>query len=373
MQTKIGTPPREVLLLVDTASELTWVQGTSCTNCSPTKVPPFNPGLSSSFISEPCTSSVCLGRSKLGFQSACNRSTGSCSFQVAYLDGSEAYGVIAREIFSLQSWDGAASTLGDVIFGCASKDLQRPVDFSSGTLGLNRGSFSFPAQIGSRSKSGLSDRFSYCFPNRAEHLNSSGVIIFGDSGIPAHHFQYLSLEQEPPIASIVDFYYVGLQGISVGGELLHIPRSAFKIDRLGNGGTYFDSGTTVSFLVEPAHTALVEAFGRRVLHLNRTSGSDFTKELCYDVAAGDARLPTAPLVTLHFKNNVDMELREASVWVPLARTPQVVTICLAFVNAGAVAQGGVNVIGNYQQQDYLIEHDLERSRIGFAPANCVMD
>jgi hypothetical protein len=37
------------------------------------------------------------------------------------------------------------------------------------------------------------------------------------------------------------------------------------------------------------------------------------------------------------------------------------------------AGDNINIIGNYAQQNFLIEYDLVKSRVGFLPASCTFE
>lgn len=53
-------------------------------------------------------------------------------------------------------------------------------------------------------------------------------------------------------------YNVVLQSISVGGTDLNIPPSVFDVNNNnGEGGTIFDSGTTMALLVDTAYDAFL--------------------------------------------------------------------------------------------------------------------
>lgn len=54
------------------------------------------------------------------------------------------------------------------------------------------------------------------------------------------------------------YYYVGVESISVGDQLVSIPASAFQINVKGTGGVYLHSGTTITHLQLAAFTAILE-------------------------------------------------------------------------------------------------------------------
>lgn len=62
----VGTPRRDMYLVVDTGSDITWLQCAPCTNCYKQKDALFNPSSSSSFKVLDCSSSLCLNLDVMG-------------------------------------------------------------------------------------------------------------------------------------------------------------------------------------------------------------------------------------------------------------------------------------------------------------------
>jgi hypothetical protein len=71
-----------------------------------------------------------------------------------------------------------------------------------------------------------------------------------------------------PTSSPADtLYYVKLKGVLVGGELLKISSDTWDVGKDGSGGTIIDSGTTLSYFVEPAYQVIRQAFVDRMSRL----------------------------------------------------------------------------------------------------------
>jgi hypothetical protein len=88
-------------------------------------------------------------------------------------------------------------------------------------------------------------------------------------------------------------------------------------------------------------------------------GSFYGLEFCFSTAGvGD---PAYPSMVLHF-DGADFALAPENVFVALDTAG---TTCFAMA-----ASNGFSILGNIQQQNHLIVHDLVNKRIGFKSANC---
>lgn len=59
MSLTLGTPPQKFQVIVDTGSDLNWVQCTPCKLCYQQPGPKFDPSKSSSYKTAPCTDRLC--------------------------------------------------------------------------------------------------------------------------------------------------------------------------------------------------------------------------------------------------------------------------------------------------------------------------
>lgn len=354
----VGSPPQNRYFVLDTGSELLWTQCLPCIECSHINNP-FRPERSSSYQRVPCNSSLCVH--SLGFSRfPCgNVSASPCVFELQYGDGSADIGYLSVDDFHF------GKLAIPFVFGCAVVDIEVVPLPSSGVIGLNAGPFSLPSQLVG---SGYAKKFAYCLPDRIYNLNSSGLIRFGDSTFPTK-LSYTPLV--PPFAPLGQlYYYVGLQGISVGNQLLKIPSSSFAPNSLGQGGTLLDSGTAITRLTEPVYRALVNALIKATGHLHPFSLNDTATDVCYNISVTATRLPEVPSITFHFLDKVDLELEADSILYPVAFDEKNLIVCAAFASTALTLVDSFNIIGNYQQQNYWIEYDLTAGRVGFAKANC---
>uniref|UniRef100_A0A0V0HC42 Putative ovule protein n=1 Tax=Solanum chacoense TaxID=4108 RepID=A0A0V0HC42_SOLCH len=132
---------------------------------------------------------------------------------------------------------------------------------AAGLLGLGRGPLSFASQL----QSLYGHSFSYCLVNRNSNSSVSSKLIFGEDKELLKHpnlnFTSLVGEKENPAET---FYYVQIKSITVGDEVLKIPEETWNLSPQGVGGTIIDSGTTLSYFVEPAYEIIKEAFVNKV-------------------------------------------------------------------------------------------------------------
>ena len=84
----IGSPAIYQYMVIDSGSDIVWIQCEPCDQCYNQTDPIFNPATSASFIGVACSSSVC---NQLDDDVACRK--GRCGYQVAYGDGSYTKGM----------------------------------------------------------------------------------------------------------------------------------------------------------------------------------------------------------------------------------------------------------------------------------------
>eukprot|EP00252_Welwitschia_mirabilis_P011506 TRINITY_DN2576_c0_g1_i1.p2 TRINITY_DN2576_c0_g1~~TRINITY_DN2576_c0_g1_i1.p2 ORF type:complete len:226 (-),score=22.13 TRINITY_DN2576_c0_g1_i1:232-909(-) len=77
-QIGVGVPPRMQLMVLDTGSDVNWIQCKPCSDCYQQRNPIFDPSLSSSYASVSCGDSLCQRLDVSG----CSMN-GSCMYQVS--------------------------------------------------------------------------------------------------------------------------------------------------------------------------------------------------------------------------------------------------------------------------------------------------
>lgn len=336
----VGTPARYSYMVVDTGSDVVWIQCAPCRKCYTQSDPVFDPTKSSTFSGVACGSPLCKRLDSPG----CNLRK-SCMYQVSYGDGSFTVGEFSTETMTFRR-----SRVKNIALGCG-HDNEGLFVGAAGLLGLGRGRLSFPSQAGPR----FGSAFSYCLVDRSASSKPSSI-IFGSSAISRKAI-FTPLISNPKLDT---FYYIGLTGVSVGGALVRgVSASLFKIDAAGNGGVIIDSGTSVTRLTRPAYIAVRDAFRVGARNLKRAPSFSLF-DTCFDLSGvSEVKVPT---VLFHFKG-ANVGLPASNYLIPVDSKG---TFCFAF----AGTSNGLSIIGNIQQQGFRVVYDLARSRVGFAKDGC---
>lgn len=330
----IGKPPSPAYVVLDTGSDVSWVQCAPCADCYQQAEPIFEPTSSDSFSPLSCENQRC--KSLDVFE--CRNDT--CLYEVSYGDGSYTVGDFVTETITI---GGVAAK--DIAIGCGHTNEGLFIG-ASGLLGLGGGPLSFPSQLNATS-------FSYCLVDRDS--DSASTLEFNS---PLHPNAVTApLRRNPELDT---FYYIGLAGLSVGGELLPIPESAFQIDDSGNGGIIIDSGTAVTRLQTDTYNALRDAFVKGTKDLTSTQGAALF-DVCYDLSS--KKSVEVPTVSFHFADGKVLPLPAKNYLIPIDSEG---TFCFAF----APTPSSMSIIGNVQQQGTRVGFDIANSVVGFFPNQC---
>lgn len=342
MQFSVGTPPQKFVTIVDTGSDLCWVQCSPCTHCYQQPDAVFNPLLSRTYSRASCTDPLCTA-----LPSPTCSATNTCTYSYAYGDSSSTRGDLAYDTVTLNS---AVSHIG---IGCG-HNQQGTFSGADGLVGLGRGSLSLPSQL----SPAVAKIFSYCLVEQtSSNAAASSPITFGNAAenSAATYTPLLTNGQNP------SFYYVGVSGISVGSTRVSIPTSAFAFQSSGDGGVILDSGTTLTYWRTAAFDPILAAFRRQIAY-PETSAAPYGLSLCYDISGVDPSTLTFPGMVVHL-TNFDFAIPMTNLFVSVDNSGQ--TVCLAM---GPSDQ--FSIIGNIQQQNNLIVYDVVNLRIGFQAVDC---
>lgn len=332
----IGSPAKSFSMVLDTGSDITWLQCDPCSKCYDQTDPRFDPKTSSTYKSLSCDSQQCSALEK----PSCK--INQCQYQVGYGDGSFTSGDFATETLSF----GKSENVKNIAIGCG-RNNQGLFTGAAGLLGLGGGSLSFPSQIKATS-------FSYCLVHRDS--TGSSTLDF-NSGLTAGSVT-APLLRSPRIRT---FYYVGITGMSVGGKSLSIPESTFQLDAGGNGGIIVDCGTTITRLQTEAYNSLRDSFVEQTQHLRRVASGVDLFDTCYDLSG--ASTVQVPTVSFQFSGGKEWSLPANNYMIPIDSKG---TFCLAF----APTSSSLSILGNVQQQGTRISFDLAKDVVGFANAKC---
>ncbi|KAI3462184.1 hypothetical protein Pfo_018847 [Paulownia fortunei] len=351
----IGTPPQTQQMVLDTGSQLSWIQ---CHRKSPQKPPPttsFDPSLSSSFSVLPCNHPLCKPRiPDFTLPTTCDQNR-LCHYSYFYADGTLAEGNLVREKFT---FSGSRST-PPLILGCATDSGE-----AEGILGMNLGRLSFISQA-------KVPRFSYCVPVRQgsdKIYNPTGTFYLGQNP-NSRTFRYINLLTFPRSQRMPNFdplaYTVGLVGIKIGGKKLNISEAVFRPDAGGSGQTMIDSGTQYTFLVDAAYAKVREEVVRLAgpkLKKGYVYGGSL--DMCFDGNPNEIGRMIGDMV-FEFENGVEILINKERNLDDVGGGVH----CFAIGRSESLGVTS-NIIGNFHQQNLWVEFDMTNRRVGFGVADC---
>ncbi|KAL2897560.1 hypothetical protein RDABS01_039343 [Bienertia sinuspersici] len=342
----LGTPKKDLTLIFDTGSDFTWTQCAPCKkSCYKQKEPVFDPSRSSTYSNISCTSKLCSEvRSATSAKPGCSSTT--CIYGIQYGDSSFSVGFFAKDTLSL----GSSDTVPDFYFGCGENN-QGLFGGSAGLLGLGRNQLSVMSQCASK----YGQYFSYCLPSKS---TSTGHLSFGKQSMQ-HSKMSRSMTFTPLLSSSSgpSFYFIDLQGMSVGGHKLSIPATTFS-----QGGTLIDSGTVITRLPPDAYTELQAAFSRAMSDYPKAPALSIL-DTCFDFSKHTS--VTVPKIGLVFSGKAEIVLPPSGIFY----VKDLSQVCLAF--AGNTDSGDVGILGNIQQLTFDVVYDVAGGKLGFGPGGCL--
>ncbi|XP_060214884.1 protein ASPARTIC PROTEASE IN GUARD CELL 1 [Lycium barbarum] len=331
----VGHPPSQVYMVLDTGSDVNWIQCAPCADCYQQADPIFQPAASSSFSPLNCNTQQCKSLDV----SECRNNT--CLYEVSYGDGSYTVGDFVTESITF----GGSSSVEKVAIGCGHNNEGLFVG-AAGLLGLGGGTLSFPSQINATS-------FSYCLVDRDS--DSTSTLEFNGKTSPDAVTAPLVRNSK-----LDTFYYLDLTGISVAGNAISVSPLAFKVNDNGDGGVIVDSGTAVTRLQTDVYNTLRDEFVKGTRHLTSTNGVALF-DTCYNLKS--MKSVEVPTVSFRFSNGKELPLPAKNYLIPVDSSG---IFCFAF----APTSSSLSIIGNVQQQGTRVSFDLANSLIGFSPNKC---
>ncbi|KAI3754741.1 hypothetical protein L1987_54531 [Smallanthus sonchifolius] len=261
-----------------------------------------------------------------------------------YQDDKSVSVVLGQETISIGN-----ENFPNVIFACGTPDKGVPY---SGIVGLGRGDLSLVSQL-------KESVFSYCLGSRFGPKPRSVFLTgFKASGENTN-------TQTMPLLKVEDkpYYYISLEGISVGETKLPVTKSNFAISN-GYGGMIIDSGTTFTYLEK----RIVELISDEFMNQTKVEKCKDHKPNDYDELQHCFKslgYGPVPKLVFHFEG-ADWELpRENYIYEKHGAN----VACLAFI-ANDKDQDNVSIFGNMQQQNMMVIYDLGQNSLSFKPANC---
>ncbi|KAJ4781864.1 Eukaryotic aspartyl protease family protein [Rhynchospora pubera] len=359
MDVFVGTPARHFSLILDTGSDLNWIQCAPCFDCFEQSGPYYDPAQSASYRNVSCSDPRCGLVSAPDPSRTCHGPSQSCPYFYWYGDKSNTTGDLALETFTVNlTAPGDSHSIENLIFGCGHWN-RGLFHGAAGLLGLGRGQLSFASQL----RSLYGHTFSYCLVDRNSDLNVSSKLIFGEDKDLLKHpeLNYTSFVSTGNDKLADTFYYVKVKNIIVGDERLPIPDKTWELSQDGIGGTIIDSGTTLSYFSDPAYAIIREAFVEQIKAYPLIEDFPILSP-CYNISGIEK--VDLPSFAIEFADGAVWNFPTENYFIRL--DPDEI-MCLAILGT---PQSSLSIIGNYQQQNFHILYDLKEDRLGFAPMRC---
>ncbi|KAF7060787.1 hypothetical protein CFC21_067546 [Triticum aestivum] len=340
-------------VIVDTGSDLTWVQCKPCRACYEQRDPLFDPASSATYAAVPCNASACAASLKeaTGAPGFCARGGGSgserCYYALGYGDGSFSRGVLATDTVGL-----GGANLDGFVFGCGLSN-HGLFGGTAGLMGLGRTELSLVSQTASR----FGGVFSYCLPATTSGDSTGSLSLGSDSSsyrntTPVAYTRMIADPAQPP------FYFMNVTGASVGG-------AAVTASGLGASNVLIDSGTVISRLAPSVYRAVRAEFARQFTAAGYPAAPGFSLlDTCYNLTGHDE--VNVPLLTLRLEGGADVTVEAAGMLFMAKKNGS--QVCLAM--ASLAYEDQTPIIGNYQQKNKRVVYDTVRSGLGFADEDC---
>ncbi|XP_071731241.1 aspartyl protease family protein 1-like isoform X2 [Rutidosis leptorrhynchoides] len=340
----VGTPSLWFLVALDTGSDLFWIP-CDCRSCVKGLVTRsgrrvdfniYSPNTSSTSEIVPCKSSSCK------LQQQCSARPDICPYQVNYLSSNtSSTGILIEDDLHLTTENSSPKAVdAKITFGCGMIQTGSFLDGAApnGLFGLGMENSSVPSIL---ANSGLAaNSFSMCFSP-----DGAGRINFGDKGT--------SDQGETPINLHTSHktYNISMTQVVVGDNVTDV-----------NFDAIFDTGTSFSYLNDPAYSIIVDSFASQTKETRSQPSSDLPFEYCFDVSPNQQTFE-APMLNLTMKGGDQFAVTDPIVEISLSEDGSM--FCL-----GIVKSEDVNIIGQNFMTGYRVVFDREKNILGWKASNC---
>ncbi|KAK4406587.1 Aspartyl protease family protein 1 [Sesamum angolense] len=373
----VGTPPLTFLVALDTGSDLFWLP-CDCTNCvrslnstsgKQLDLNIYSPSTSSTSQSIPCNSTMC------GPRRGCAVRLNACAYQEVYLSSNtSSTGILVDDVLHLgtdQNPQGiveAPITLGYVFrllyrnvlwfdiftadfsfrdealmlfyhFRCGMIQTGDFLDAAAinGLFGLGMDNVSVPSILASKGLTANS--FSMCFGP-----DGIGRIEFGDKGSPDQSVTPFNIEQPHPS------YNVTVTQISVESNVTDLEFTAI-----------FDSGTSFTYLNDPAYSVIVQGFDAQITEPRYQPVRKIIFDYCYELSATQTSY-VVPNLNFTMKGGNQLSITAPTIVIPRQGG---YAYCLAVVKSA-----DINIIGQNFMTGYRMVFDREEMVLGWTASDC---
>ncbi|XP_026430806.1 aspartic proteinase nepenthesin-2-like [Papaver somniferum] len=342
----IQPPFMNYYFLIDSGSDLTWLQCEGATQFFNQDSPLYPWNNSQSYIPAGCQDP----------SPGCDRCDGygQCVYTLSYGSSQVTSGVIAKENFT---FTGGHETI-QLLMGCGLRQANFTMgdngskgkpDLIAGIIGLGRGPRSFVTQLGPRG-----GKFSYCFE---KYSGGNTYLNFGADATIGGQVRTTPMVRTNFVTS---YYYLNLVGISVGGDRVPIPSSEFEINQDDQtSGCIIDSGAPWTTMYRNIFDRVAQSVEDYFLSNNGMRRAGFTGSwVCFIPILGKEY--TKPIIIFHFEQ-ADYVVSET--WFERQGN-----ICLAMVSSDSNTPAVL--LGAFQQVNKRILYDNMDMSLSFVDENC---
>ncbi|XP_071709715.1 aspartic proteinase 36 [Rutidosis leptorrhynchoides] len=356
---RLGSPPKEFNVQIDTGSDILWVTCSSCSNCPQSsgfgvELNFYDAGTSSTASSVSCSDSICSSIVQTADASCLEGN--QCGYKFQYGDGSGTSGQYVTDLLYFDTIVGSsmiANSSASITFGCSTYQtgsLTKPDKAIDGIFGFGQHGLSIVSQLSSR---GITPKvFSHCLKGDG---TGGGKLVLGEILDPTMVYS--------PLVPSQPHYNLDLHNIAVNGQMLPIDPSVFTTS--DNRGTIVDTGTTLTYLVEEAFDPFVNAITSAVSQLTTPVISKGTQ--CYLVSSSINGV--FPEVSLNFAGGAAMILKPDNYLVHGDPVDGGTPWCIGFQKV----QNGVSILGDLVLKDKIFVYDISKKRIGWTDYDCSND
>ncbi|XP_051119592.1 aspartic proteinase CDR1-like [Andrographis paniculata] len=346
----LGTPPVEQLLLVDTGSDLTWVQ-CSCIDCYSQDPPFYNPKVSTTFAPVKCRDpqSQCLLLDPDTV--TCTSKDQDCSYKVGYEDGASTSGFVVSDSISFYRNGDPKATFHNFAFGCGTRNSGGVDGGESGMLGLGYTSESFVQQFADA----VGGKFAHCLTPHTSR--KPGRLKFGKDAVVTGRIS-------SPLIQVPDVphYLASLVGIKLAYNGVEMEISAntsreMDVPRIRDA-LMLDMGQTISTIINNYYVPLEEAM---LHHIKRPRVSNSYSNLCFREKYRRRKSLISPSIKLLFENR-ELVLPPRYNFVEVEDR----VFCFTF----KPTEEKFSTLGNIHSIDVRIGFDLVKSIVYFEPMDC---
>ncbi|KNA09451.1 hypothetical protein SOVF_153530 [Spinacia oleracea] len=352
---KIGKPPKEYHVQIDTGSDILWVNCDGCEKCPKKsglgiKLNVYDPKGSTSANLVNCDDSQCTMIYQ-GTLSGCQHDM-LCQYEVTYGDGSTTSGYFVEDLFQYDKSSGNSQTgNGSIVFGCGAKQSGQLLDSSEaldGVMGFGQANSSVLSQLSASGK--VQKMFSHCLDSE----KGGGIFSIGQVVEPKMN--------HTPLIPNQAHYNVIMESITVAGEVLKLDIETSGSDR----GAIIDSGTTLAYLPDDVYDKIVNTIFAKQPSIKLHTVDGQFKCFQYSGRIDDG----FPYVTFHFENSLKLKVYPREYFFALDDGDN--KWCMGWMNSALQSRDGkdVTILGDIALSGKVVFYDLVNQTIGWTDYNC---